>query len=301
MKLVVFARQLLQAVIRHNVGMLAAAVAFFGFSAMLPLFLLVLFGATYFMPPTQIQGLAAAVVGLAAPSAPSEVNLVGETVDRLLSLRGKMSLVALFGLLWTAIGGFVSFQQILDVIWELRSRRSFVRQYIVGFAMVGLSLLLAVASAVAPTVLRAFGDGLRLPAAAADRLGLLGAASGVLFPVWVFVVVYFSFRFLPSHALKDRYLAVGAAAAALGVVLSRAAFTWYLGHLGQYELVYGALAFVLLLLFWIYIVSTIILLCGELAVCWSRAAEGSGGCAGGPALGSAAPWMRRGRGDGRVR
>ncbi len=276
MKFVPFAKELIHSVTKHNLGMLAAAVAFFAFSAMLPLLVIVVFGALYFIPPSAVRALLSTLLDVMAPTVPHEVNLVSESVARLFDLRGRMSLVALFGLLWTVIGGFVSFQQILDIIWELRTHRSFVKQYVIGFIMVGFFLLLAVASSVAAAIPRVIAADLQSLAHGAGWPHVVVLLSQVILPMSLFVAVYFSYRFLPSHALRDPPLVAGAVLATAAIMLSRAAFNWYLGNLGQYELLYGALAFVVLLLFWIYIVSVVILLCGEIIVCWSRLHEHSG-------------------------
>lgn len=272
MKFWAFIKDLFRSIGRHNVGMLAAAVSFFGFSAMIPLLLVIVFGATFFVAPAVVERLLSYTLHAVIPTLPSESSMLDESVKRLIALRASVSLFAVLGLLWTAVGGFVSFQQILDFIWGATKRRSFVVQYIVGFLVMTFFLLLTVAAALASGIPHLFAENLPPGTARADVWTTIALASRIAFPLLVFVTAFLSFRFLPSQPLRVRYLFTGAAVSTAAIFVSRLLFTWYLGHLGQYQMVYGALTFVMLLLFWIYIVSNIILICAEIVVCFARAA-----------------------------
>jgi len=59
---------------------------------------------------------------------------------------------------------------------------------------------------------------------------------------------------------------IGALVATLGIYLSREVFVWYSLHLGQYEMIYGSLTFIMLFTFWVYIVCIIVLFGAEVAV-----------------------------------
>lgn len=265
-----FIKDLFQSIGRHNVGMLAAAVSFFGFSAMIPLLLVIVLGTTFFVSPGNVDRLLSYTLHTFVPTLPSESSLLDESIKRLIALRSGMSLIAILSLVWTAIGGFVSFQQILDFIWGATKRRSFIVQYIVGFLMMTFFLLLTIVAAVVSGVPHLLAEDLPQGSYQSDLWAVIALASRIAFPILLFATTFLSYRFLPSKPLRARYLLAGAALSTAAIFISRALFTWYLGHLGQYQSVYGALTFVMLLLFWIYIVSNIVLICAEIIVCWSR-------------------------------
>lgn len=279
--LISFVKALVGSIGRHNVGMLAAAVSFFGFSALIPLLLSLIFGATLVVPEAWVRHALTVLARALIPTLPSESSLLTDSIARLMALRSRMSLIALLSLLWTAIGGFVAYQQILDFIWGARHRRSFILQYVVGFVTMTVVLLLTVLSSAVTLLPQLLQRVMVIDAEGASWYSLVTLGSSIAFPVLLCLSTYLSYRFLPSSRLREPYLWLGAAVSTVAIVVSRMLFGWYLGHLGQYQMIYGALTFVMLLLFWIYIVSNIVLIAAEFIVCLSQfrqagAPEGGG-------------------------
>jgi len=66
---------------------------------------------------------------------------------------------------------------------------------------------------------------------------------------------------------------IGALVSTLGIYVSREVFVWYSWHLGQYEMIYGSLTFIMLFTFWVYIVCVIVLFGAEVAVTLSKVRE----------------------------
>lgn len=259
-------RHLITAIIKHNIGSLAAVIAFFGFSAMIPLFFLLVYGASILIPNHLIEKFFIDVFASYVPTIPEAKSFLPHTVARLVSLSPETGIFSLFGLLWTTIGGFVSLQQMLDIIWESRHRRSFIFQYLVGFGMLGILLLLTIISSLAtvtsPMLLRiVFMNDVTV-----QWLSLIHVVSRISLPILLFATCYFCYRLLPSYILRNSYLLIGAMVSTIGVYASRQIFVWYTEHLGRYELIYGSLTFIMLFTFWVYIVSIILLFGGEVAV-----------------------------------
>jgi membrane protein len=261
-----FVRRIVAAIIKHNIGALAAVIAFFGFSAMIPLFLLLIYGASLFIPHTPVKHFLSDVLNSYVPTIPYAKLYLTQNVSRLAESGHAVGIFGVFGLLWTAVGGFVSFQQILDVLWEIRHRRSFVKQYLVGFGMLGILLTLTVISslvtAVSPMLMQKVFPGGNITL----WLALVHDISRVSFPLLLFLTCYFCYRFLPSHTMKNSYLLIGASISTVGIYASRGIFVWYTRHLGHYELIYGSLTFIMLFTFWVYIVCIIVLFGAEFAL-----------------------------------
>ena len=261
-----FVIHLVVSMINHRIGALAAVLAFYGFSSMIPLLLLLLYGASLLIPQASVVHFLATLLRSYVPTMPYDRTYLTGIVSRLASTNSHVGVVVLLGLLWTTIGGFVSLQQTLDVIWEASHRRSFVSQYVRSFAMMGILLLFTVLSSLASVVVSLLTHSMSGKIGAWSWLPLLEEIPNISFPLLLFITCYFCFRFLPSQSSPSRYLLFGSYFATCGIYLSRQLFIWYAEHLNQYESIYGALTFIMLFLFWIYIVSAIVLFGAELTV-----------------------------------
>ncbi|HEY8910411.1 MAG TPA: YihY/virulence factor BrkB family protein [Desulfosporosinus sp.] len=262
-----FLRSLVSSIIKHNIVALAAVIAFFGLSAMIPLALLLVYGASIFISNSSVQNYLSDILQSYVPSLPDAQLYLVENVSRLVALGSKqVGLVGVIGLLWTTVGGFVSFQQILDMIWETPHRRSFVKQYLVGFGMLGILLSLTVITSLATSVSLALVQRIFTKGDLTFWLALFHDISLLSFPLLLFLTCHFCYRFLPSNTIKHSYLLIGALVSTLGIYLSREVFFWYSLHLGQYEMIYGSLTFFMLFTFWVYIVCIIVLFGAEVAV-----------------------------------
>ena len=262
-----FIRCLVSSMIKHNIVALAAVIAFFGLSAMIPLALLLIYGATIFISNASVQNFLSDIFQSYVPTLPDAKLYLIENVSRLVALGSRqVGIVGVIGLLWTTVGGFVSFQQILDMIWEIRHKRSFVKQYLVGFGMLGILLSLTIITSLATTVSLELVQRIFMKGNLIFWLALFHDVSRMSFPLLLFFTCYFCYRFLPSDTIRHSYLLIGALVSTLGIYLSRELFVWYSQHLGQYEMIYGSLTFVMLFTFWAYIVCIIVLFGAEVAV-----------------------------------
>jgi len=170
---------------------LAAVIAFFGLSAMIPLALLLIFGASLFIPNTPVQSFLSDILQSYVPTLPDAKVYIVAIVSRLVALGSKqVGIVGVIGLLWTTLGGFVSFQQMLDKIWEIRHRRSFVKQYLVGFGMLGILLSLTVLTSLATTVSLALVQRIFTKGNLTFWLALFHDISSLSFPLAISVIVF---------------------------------------------------------------------------------------------------------------
>lgn len=259
-----FAISLFRSSMRHNIGSLAAIIAFFGFSSLFPVLCLLVYVASFVVPEAVVAQFLQRILQSYIPALPFGGNFARTTLQHLTLYRAHISIVGTFGLLWGSIGGFVNLQQIMDTIYEVRKRRSFILQYVIGFVMMGILLSLTVASSVIsaldPASLQRF-----LSTNVIDvwmSIHLLGI---VTFPVVLWVTCYCCYRILPSAPQRPWAPVVGALTATLLIYASRWGFVIYTHYLGNYALMYGSFAFVMLFTFWIYVVCIILLIGAEVS------------------------------------
>jgi membrane protein len=260
-----FFKTLIQGFIRHNITYFASIIAYFGFASTIPLTLLLILVASLFISGSEVEYFLDHLLQSFIPSLPSEQSFVAATIDRLTRFHTSVGVMGMAGLLWASIGGFLSLQTTLDTICEVRKRRSFMKQYVVGFVMLGillaLILLSSLVSAISPEFVTSIAhiDGFWW-------IRIVHAVSRVFFLFVMFLTCFVCYRILPSVTLSMSALLTGASVVTLCVYIVRELFVVYTRHLGNYQLIYGTLAFTMLFTFWIYIVSVLFLFGMELGI-----------------------------------
>lgn len=77
-------------------------------------------------------------------------------------------------------------------------------------------------------------------------------------PISIFVI-YFSLKLIyvisPDKKIKSRTVTNGALFATFGWIISSRVYSYYVMHFSKYDLVYGSLANIIILMFWLYILA----------------------------------------------
>lgn len=254
----------IRAIIRHNIGSLAAIIAFFGFSSLFPLLALLFLAASLIVPEATVEKFLSHVLQSYVPMLPSGSNFAISTIHQLTNYGTHFRLISIVGLLWGTIGGFVTLQRIIDTIYEVHRRRAFFLQYVIGFAMLGILLCLTITSSllslISPTFVEEF-----LPLSVGGAVTLLRVIGAITFPILLLITCYCCYRILPSRSARPIPPIVGAVVATIVIYISRYLFVIYTHFLGNYRMMYGTLTFIMLFVFWIYIACIILLVGAEIS------------------------------------
>jgi membrane protein len=194
------------------------------------------------------------------------VDILHEQITRLTAKSdAKLSLGFITGLavaLWSANAGMKAIIDALNVVYDEKEKRSFVKLNLLSllFTLIAiLSLMIALAAVViAPMVFSAVGlSSLWSLAIAVLRWPLL-----LVLAAMALAAIY---RYGPSRAeARWQWLSVGSGAAAIGWLITSALFSWYIGHFGAYNATYGSLGAAVGMMMWMWISAIVILLGGEL-------------------------------------
>ncbi|MEE3014226.1 MAG: YhjD/YihY/BrkB family envelope integrity protein, partial [Chloroflexota bacterium] len=87
----------------------------------------------------------------------------------------------------------------------------------------------------------------------------------------VFLLLY---RFVPNCKTYWRYVWTGAVVAAILFEVSKGIFMWYLANVANYELIYGSVASMMVLLSWAYVSAFILILGAEISSEYGRMRNG---------------------------
>lgn len=248
---------------KDNVSLVAAGVAFYGFLAMVPLL-----GATVLTyglvasPQTVLHNVSSLATML-----PQDVaKLIG---DQLLNVvrtsGGKKGLgvfLALAIALWGARNAAGSLIIALNIAYEEEEKRGWVKV-----------TLLSLAITVAAVVLGMLGAAVVGAMAAAEKLlPSLGAVGVIAGKVLAYVLLAGAaaaaaatlYRYGPSRAkAKWTWITPGSVLFAIGWVVLTLGFGFYVANFGKYNVTYGSLGGVMVLLTWLYLSSFILLFGGE--------------------------------------
>jgi membrane protein len=194
------------------------------------------------------------------------VDILHEQITRL-TAKGdaKLGLGFITGLaiaLWSANAGMKAIIDALNVVYDEKEKRSFVKLNLLTllFTLIAmLSLMIALAAVViAPIVLSAIG--------LSSLLSLsIAVVRWPLMLILVAVALAAIYRYGPSRAEpRWQWLSVGSAAAAVGWLITSVLFSWYISHFGADNATYGSLGAAVGMMMWMWISAIVLLLGGQL-------------------------------------
>lgn len=238
----------------------AAGVVFFGLLAIFPAVTALVSCYGLFASPSTI-GANLRTLALMLPE--GSFQIVQDQIGRVLD-KGNTALGAtfLFGLalaIWSANAGVKAVIDALNVVYEEREKRGFVRLNLLSLAFTtgGIAALLLMVGAVVALPLALDHVGLE-----PDNQTIVAVARWPLLFVVLVVALGFLYRFGPSRpAARWQWLSVGAVAAAVLWIAGSALLSWYLSNFGNYSATYGSLGAAIGLMIWMWM-SAIIVLCG---------------------------------------
>jgi membrane protein len=238
----------------------AAGVVFFGLLAVFPAITALVSCYGLFANPSTI-GANLQTLALMLPE--GSFQIVQDQVARVL-MKGNTALGAtfLFGLglaVWSANAGVKAVIDALNVVYEERERRSFVRLNLIALAFTtgGIAALLLMVAAVVMVPLLLDHIGL-----APESQTIISLARWPLLLAILLVALALLYRFGPSRRPpRWQWLNVGTLAAALLWIAGSSLLSWYLSNFANYSATYGSLGAAIGLMMWMWM-SAIIVLCG---------------------------------------
>jgi membrane protein len=235
----------------------AAALAYYAIFSLFPLTLLLAVAISKLLGPAAAQSQVANALAIFLPGDTSfELQ---NNVSLALEQGGSFTLVAVAGLVWSALGLFTNITSSLDLIFAVPARRSLWRQRLTALTMTLILVVLVTASFVTSGAFRL------VAAVFLERPNAWISIGAVFLPLGLNIVIFvLLFRYVPS--LDVHWDAVWPAAifGGLGWELAKAGFQWYLANIANFQFIYGSIATAIVLLLWAYLIAAIFLMSAEL-------------------------------------
>jgi membrane protein len=248
----------------HACGIYAGALAFSGLLALFPLLLLVITLGNIVLRGSNATQL---VLARVASFLPGSASIAFAAIEAITTAEPVLLGLGTLGLLWSSLGVFLTLGYALNRVWDLPRDRPLVTQYLFAVALVlsvgGLLVLSLVLSTlvVIPPLLPATLAGLGLPEVD-PRVLVFPAVFDLLIVTVAAAILY---RVLPNTAVRMRDVWFPALLMALVWEAVKLSFNWYLGGVAHFDRIYGPVAAVAGLMFWMYVSSVLLLLGAELS------------------------------------
>lgn len=245
----------------------AAALAYYAVFSVFPLTLLLAVGASSLLGPAVAQEQIRNGLALFVPR--QTLDLLQENLVGALQQSSSFGLVALVGVIWSALGFFSNITSSLDLIFRVPAQRSLLRKRFTAFVMTIILVILVIVSFLTSGVLRLVSVML------IDRSSPWITIATLLLPFGLdMVILALLFRYIPYRRVSWDAIWPAAIFGGVGWELAKAGFAWYLTNLANYQFVYGGIATVIVLMFWAYLSASIFLLsaeiCAQLDDWWTK-------------------------------
>ena len=190
--------------------------------------------------------------------APSASDVVGQYIDEFVYNSKKMSAVGIVSLILVALMLINSIDRTLNGIWQDTSNRPIFTSFAIYWLILTLGPLLIGTSIAAISYVKAMFEQSETLSFGLKLLSFVPFLS-----TWfIFTLIY---MVVPNKKVSIKHSAAGALIAAIFFTLGKQAFTWYIATFPSYQLIYGAMATLPIMLLWIQISWTVVLFGAQLA------------------------------------
>lgn len=241
---------------------LAAMLAYNSFLA-LPLAVIFMISFLTLLPVEDLGGRLVAQLEGVVPA--GVLDLLREVLDNALSRpRSSILFASLTAIIYVSNNAYAGLIAALNRIYGVKERRSWLkvrlRALLLSVLSGGFVLIAFVLVLVVPPTLEALAAG----SSQQELVRWLGRLRWPLVAGLLLVASEATFRYAPCGAPRWRWLSPGTLFAAVVWLGSTLLFDYYVDNFGAYDRLYGTLGTVVILLTWLWIVSLVFLLGGEI-------------------------------------
>ena len=247
----------------------AAAIALYAILSAIPLFILTIVAAEYIF--SSYPHIHADITDAINRGFFSEKLLA--QLGQIEKKRYLLGWAGLLGLVWLSATIFNSMATALNIIFRSQKKRNYFQAQLMAISMIPMAWIVGIASIAISYVAAVV---VKQPALIAESLGFsLSAVSAALFRYVVpylittlfFVVVY---RVIPTVKIRLSVIIAGSAIFALLTEIAKQFFTWYMANYTRYDVIFGSLEAVVIMVVGVFYIALIFLFCAEMMSSYQR-------------------------------
>jgi membrane protein len=253
---------------QDDIFFLAGAIAYNVLVGAVP-FLLMLIAAFGFVFPAMVEDPQQAAVSYVLEFLPASgvvVNFTRGFIDEIIAGRAQAGLIGLLLFIWFSTRLIGSLRSVLREVFDLQEERGIIEGKIFDAIMVlilGTLFLANTGIAIAMEAIQTYGVRLLRLEDFEEVRTLQALYAQLLAFAFIFLMFALMYRYLPARRIPWRVALVAAGFTSAVWELFKAAFAWYVANFADYTTTYGALATLIILVFWIYYSSVVFILGGQ--------------------------------------
>ena len=258
LRIILFLIDAIKQFLHKNCQYMAAAISFYALFSMFPLGLAVISILGFIIGTESSNETLAKEI---ADVLPISSDLIGSTMEGIISTRAITGIASFVGLVWTSSAAFSAVRKGINTAWGVTSPRAFVWERIIDIGLVfaaGLLVLIILFTAPLIEIIRQIFE-YTLPQNEIPADMIWGTIADLVSPLLTFISILILYRWLPNTKVKIIHVVPGALLASICFILAQLGFIWYVGKFPVYNILYGAVGAIMALLAWVYISALIIL------------------------------------------
>lgn len=238
------------------------SIAYYSILSLFPMLLGVISLLGFFLPSATVQEQ---IFRFIETNLPAAEDLIRLNITAIIQARGTLGIVSLFALFWSASAMFYAVNRGVNRAWGLNIRHPF---HIRKLRELGMSLSASLFFYLVITATAVFSSFSAWGVAAG------GILINVLGFVLIFLVFLLSYKTIPNIKTHWRYVWPGALFSAVAFTLARVFMMIYFSSFSRFDLVYGSVSSIIILLVFTYYVAFILILGAEICSEYSRVCLG---------------------------
>jgi membrane protein len=249
---------------------LSAALAFYSILALIPFLFLLVSAAGYILGSSeQAHQMAVSFFDRLFPQASA---FIFREVQAISKRAGVLGWVGFLSMIWTASVIFSSLEFTMGVIFRVESRRRFLKSKLLALSMVpasGVIFFLSLFVTAFARIMKTYE--FRILGSSRWQADLVEFLVGYLFPYLVLALAFTAvYKIIPNTRTSLRHALAGGTSCAFLFEVAKHFFTWFVARSTQYNVIYGSLEAIVILVLWTFYSSIILLFCAEVVSAYRR-------------------------------
>jgi len=248
----------------------AAAISLYAILSFIPLFILtILLVSSLFGSHPDIQKeLLQMVRGFNPYFSDTLLTQLGQIEQK----RRVLGWIGMISLIWFSAMIFGAIETAMNIIFRARKKRNYVVSKLFAIGMIPMGWTIGVASVVITYIVILLA---KQPLLTDQGVFILPFVHGVLLrfalpyclTVFFFTIVY---KIIPTEKISWGNALAGAAIFSVLMEIAKHFFTWYVSNYTRYNVIFGSLGAVVILVLWVFYIALILLFCAELISSYRR-------------------------------